>query len=637
MATRGSGRAAIDPIAKDVKSYRGADGDAMALKRVKKDFDRIRSEMEWRREDWKEYNDLYLGHLRLPNNYPLNSRSHIPLNWSMIETMTPHYVDALYDDRAFLAGISRSKDNEKRKIAEDTGRVMNYWYISMMGYLLKLIDTIRGSLVFGTMYQQVILRVESQPVFDPKKQREEENEAEAGEADESAAGPEKEIKGAGTVRKMFFNGPDTKVIPPHDCYPDLPFQEIIDMRFFIHKEIVPASKIIANAFDEEGDPIYKNLSDMLATKLPGDAREDEDDLLAAHSTRGVTRAEEDNSREDKLVERMFYWTPTWLIIVVNRKVVIFNGPNPLPFQGIPYVAFRPTRDTRFHHGIGVPQILRSITKTMNVILNQRLDNLNLVLNPMFKVTRDGQINTAELRAMAGGTINMESLTDLDIITWPDVTGSAMANVQDLSRWADVATGVQEFFRGQAPATSRTPASTVSQIINQTTRRFSLAIRGYQDSILKTVGMSRSIMEHFGDQEMMGRFIGKGGALDIARITRTQLKNADVDFAVLGRATSGNPDILLTKLMEVEERWRGDPQINHRALKSRILDLSGLANIDELLVPDPTEAGGQEQSLEQALAQATGAPDPVQGPAIAEIPQAPGPAENARPVISVPGT
>ncbi len=631
-----------DPIKTTVDQFKGPMGDERALERVRKDFARIRAETQWRRQDWLEYNDLWLGHLRIGANYPLTSRSHIPLLYGTIESMTPHIIDALYDDRQFLNGLSRTPDPAARALAKDQGNYMNYVFISQMKYLLKLIDTIRGSLIYGTMYQQVILRTSSQPDFRNRKERRAQTELEASEAEESALPGSPELKGANTVRKMFFNGPDVRVVPPHDIFPDLPFKEIDDMRFLIHRDIVPASQIIANAFDAEGKAIYKNLEDMLKTKLPGDAREDDDDLVQGHSTQPADAGSDANNQaEDRLMERQFYWMPNWLIIVVNRQVVIFNERNPLPQQGIPYVAFRPTRDIRFHHGIGVPQVLRSIAKTMNVILNQRLDNLNLVLNPMHKIRREGGINTAELRSIAGGYVHMENLADHDLITFPDVTATAMNNLGELSNWADSTSGVQEFFRGQAPSTSRTPASTVSQILNQTTRRFSLSIRGYQDSVLEVVRMAHQLVVHFGDPNLVGRFLGKDG-INFVNIERQKLVGADIDFQILGRATSGNPDLLLTKLMDLEERWRGEPDIDPTAFKKRIFDLSGLSNIEEIVRPAPVApaapgaeagVGGQGGDLAALLAGAGGQEGSPE--AIAEVQPAEGPTTVGRPTIRVP--
>lgn len=73
----------------------------------------------------------------------------------------------------------------------------------------------------------------------------------------------------------------------------------------------------------------------------------------------------------------------------------------------------------------VPTLVKPLQDGINAIENQRTDNVMLVLNKRWKVKRGTNVDTASLvRNVPGGVTSVDSMEDVEEISWQDVTSSA---------------------------------------------------------------------------------------------------------------------------------------------------------------------------------------------------------------------
>src|SRR5690606_4455208 len=107
----------------------------------------------------------------------------------------------------------------------------------------------------------------------------------------------------------------------------------------------------------------------------------------------------------QLVEVLHYWENERHAILVNRKAVAYDGPTPCWRHGKkPFVvqSFEPLPNQ--FYGMSAVQIILHVREEANTIRNQRIDDVSVVLNRMWKVRRSAGICEDELARTAGGLI-----------------------------------------------------------------------------------------------------------------------------------------------------------------------------------------------------------------------------------------
>jgi hypothetical protein len=600
-----------DPLVQEIKTFKN--DDDMALIRVIDDFHDSRERRDELETDWEEFYRLWRGKMKVRPNYPLIAKAFIPMTYSFVETMVPFLLDAVYDDRRFIVGVGQEpSDVEQAKVI---GQYENYEFVHRIKYGAKLTETIRSLLIYGTAWQKVYYRVSSVPDL-----RKLDEDAEARLADAT-------IKEGKLRRRMNYNEADVEPLSVWNVYPDFAFTDPADMRFVVHRYYTSLSKLKQMERDGEGNIVLKNLDKIMDTQLPhGDFAHEGDDMYQARLAsqgKGSGRSEDttgipdDNHRHsDPIVECLDWWSGPWLIRIVNRNIVIFNDANPLPVQRPPFVKFTAIDDGDFLYGIGIPETVRSLQNVSNVLLNQRLDNVNLILNPMWKVRRAGAVNVKQLVSRPGGFIHVNQADDVMPHITQDVTGSAIANVNDLMGHAQAATGVTDFFRGEEPQSSRFPASGIALLQRASGRRFTTLVKSVYASVQEVIQLVHEINTEFTTEERVARVTGADGSLDYLTVDKTMLNETFVDFFPLGKAVNGNPEVLAQILSELDQRWADRPELGtdgRRSLMMAILELAQVPAVADIL---------PKNAMQQMMAAQGGMPGAPPGggvnPAIAEM-------------------
>ena len=133
-------------------------------------------------------------------------------------------------------------------------------------------------------------------------------------------------------------------------------------------------------------------------------------------------------------------------VIMAEGVVIFASES--PYEKIPYDVFRCYPRTNFYYGIGVPELIRDLQRVLNGIVNQRMDNVSLILNRMWKY-RAGMVNPKLLVSRPGGAVPVtgDVRGSLEPIETPDVTQSSYAEQQNIGEYIQKSTGAADIFFG----------------------------------------------------------------------------------------------------------------------------------------------------------------------------------------------
>jgi hypothetical protein len=569
-----------DPVIDSIEKFAKSDDDAKeAVLTAFRHSEFARKQFEY---DWEEFYRNWRGRLRVNERYPLLSRSFIPKSHEFVETIVPFIMDGVFDDRAPVFPVPMESADAKDAVIQ--GQYINHQILNRIELGPKLETSIRGLGIYGTAWLKLLYRCESQ--------------ADLRENDDAAKSDiYKSFKDGRQKRLRVYDGPDVEPTTVWSVYPDFAFPKPKDMRFLIHRYFTSVSKLKATERDSTGRVILKNLDKAAQSKLPRIDNPFQFRLFeqsrSGHSLETIGQGPWEYEK-DPLVEVFDFWTPAWLIRLVNREIVIYNDANPLPIQRIPFIKLTAVDDQDFMYGLGVCEIVRSLQNTANIMLNQRLDNVNLVLNPMWKVRRAGAVNTKQLVSRPGGFIFVNQTDDVTPHLAQDVTSSAIANINDVIRHMENATGILDFFRGQGPDTSRFPATGIALLQRASGRRFTTYIKGVWQGLKELYGMIQDLNAAFADEDDLKRVLGPKA--ELPDNPKKVLADPFVDLMPVGKAVNGNPEVLLQFLIDIDTRWAASQDVPPQAKLEIKREILRLAQADKVLklfpqAPETAQAPG----------------------------------------------
>ena len=293
--------------------------------------------------------------------------------------------------------------------------------------------------------------------------------------------------------------------------------------------------------------------------------------------------------------------PHW-ITVVNRSVVIRAIPNPYDHQMPPFckLVFVPDRKNSWF-GVGVGQIGRSTQERLNKLVNQRLDNVDLVLNKQGCYNgSDTFLNTKKLQVSKPGLWHkvQDVTTTLKWMETPDVTASAYQEEALAKQDFRESTGATaQLMPGNKSEQHRT-ALGIQILQGAAGERFRPILRRLEVDLIQKLAMFFfSNLKQFMTEPEWVLITGKNGRVEPIEITPEQIQ-AKVLFVPTGISETVNKEAQINNLMRYKEITQQDPTINRQEINKRIGELFGFKDVEKLLTPMQAPAQGTGMSPEQ---------------------------------------
>ena len=101
-----------------------------------------------------------------------------------------------------------------------------------------------------------------------------------------------------------------------------------------------------------------------------------------------------------------YWTPTRIITVLQKKLVIRNTQN--DFGEVPFFSMACVDVLNSGYGFGIAKLIGNEQRLQQGVINGFLDDFSLALNGMFVVRRGANVMPADLRMRPGGVIKADT-------------------------------------------------------------------------------------------------------------------------------------------------------------------------------------------------------------------------------------
>lgn len=303
--------------------------------------------------------------------------------------------------------------------------------------------------------------------------------------------------------------------------------------------------------------------------------------------------------------------PYW-ISVINRTVVIRDTYNPYNHQRPPFCKLNLYRNPNpSWFGVGIGKIGKPTQERINKIVNQRLDNVDLVMNKQgFYNGNDTLINTKKLQISKPGQWHKVSDTSTSI-RWmdiPDVTTSSYKEEEIAKNDFRESTGATVPLMPADQGQHRT-AMGISLLQGAAGERFRPVLRKLETDFIQDLAtMFLSNLQQFMVVPEWVMVTGSYGKAEPIEITPEQIQGK-VLFIPTGVSETLNKEAQIGQLMRFKELTVNDPTINRVEINKRMAELLGFKDIQALLTPPqvpPQQAGGlnpdEQQRIQQRIAE-----------------------------------
>lgn len=444
------------------------------------------------RQDWLRYYGLYNGIFNSTNHtYKGRANIFVPMVFSAIETILPRLVSNRPKTTVVPVGA------EDLMGAKKMDNVVSFFWDKMqMKRTIKMWQ--KGALLYGTSIVKLWWDSDEQM---PK------------------------------ARVMDMSGGEIVIDPQASCDDDA--------QYAIHTYEKDLEDVKANKK-------YKNTGQLGASNWPN-MKQDRYFLKGKSWT-------SDTLYKKCLIREFWgeYDGEDWLIITANNSAVIYKEKMPYKHGELPFTRLVDTELPNEYLGIGEVEPIERLQYELNDTRNQRMDNVTLILNRMWKVAKGADVNESELVSQPGGVIHAADINGIEPLVTPDVTQSAYneegqikADIQSITGVNDMAPTYGGNKDSNAATTTARGLALAQELANA---RFQLKLDNMDDALRRFGRQLVQLIQQYAPKEMLVRILDDKGYQWVP-ILKDDIKGA-FDFSV--EMGASQPQNRLTRRAEARE-------------------------------------------------------------------------------------
>ena len=392
------------------------------------------------RENWRRAYELlwwqiYVSYMsgNVASRTPTRSKVFIPLIFQIIEIATPKLIsftsgnDSLFDVEANDVNEEDVAQNVKRLLSDQFDK--NEFDDKYETFLKQL-------LLYGTSYFWVDWEVKWQwkVTREPKKLM---------FVDDNGINQEKVEYVTNKRYEIVGRHPKLTVLDVLDVFPCQDHAEVENQPSVMIRKFIVREEF--ERLCEGPQPYFGNKEMAMASGTSAKFQETRQWRKTARGEISTVK-----SRDIELIEVWGYWDldgdgkdEPCQVVIANRQVVVRAVPNPFDHQEIPLVKVNFCKVPLEWYGIGLVEPVLSLQNETNLVRRQRLDNVNLLINQMYKVlSTDTSIDIDKLASSPSGVVLVDDMNNVQPLTRGDVTNTAYADAQAIQ---------QDMFNATVPA------------------------------------------------------------------------------------------------------------------------------------------------------------------------------------------
>jgi hypothetical protein len=302
----------------------------------------------------------------------------IPMCFATVETIIPAML-ASPPDMGNITARNQASENNVANV-----RAMIEAQHEAMNYELRLQTIAKDGLIYGTGVQKTYWKT------DHRKRRRLIPSA------EPAAGMVP-VELLDTV----WDDPDQVAVDPKDFITDPFSQEIAESDGAFHRSW--RSNRYVQRKVEAGH--WRNLTGAGLSELADSSKFDQ---LMNERERAVPQAARESrssTGKQPIHEVLEFHDGEQVVTILDRKVIVYSGPNPNWHGELPFQVFRPTEDTHSIHGIGEIEPIEKLQEELNALRTERRYNAALVLQRVFAY-HEGLVEKEDIQFGPGNAIGV---------------------------------------------------------------------------------------------------------------------------------------------------------------------------------------------------------------------------------------
>ena len=302
--------------------------------------------------------------------------------------------------------------------------------------------------------------------------------------------------------------PNAEMIDLFDVFYDPNGTTVDNCRYIIHRAERSLEELKKN-------PNYTVPKDLDVTVQQDEYKVQRDAIL------GLTKPKDKDSKKIEVLE---YWglydlgegEEECLIVVANKNILLRAEPNPYQHKRKPFIKLMDIEDISSFAGIGEIEQLASLQYELNDIRNQRMDNVTLILNRMWKVNKNAGVDESDLVSQAGQVIHCDDMNGIEPLETQDVTGSSYNEETLVKSDMQLISGVNDYTRGGGGGTGKGEAGTTNEtatgimlLQEAAASRFKYKLDNLEDSLKEFGEQLLGLNQQFVDKATKIRIVGEG--------------------------------------------------------------------------------------------------------------------------------
>lgn len=324
-------------------------------------------------------------------------------------------------------------------------------------------------------------------------------------------------KGVERVKTVQADNPNFEPLNMYDCFPDPNATSLENMRWFIYRRFKSLQEL-KDENNTRGYEHYKNL-DVLEREYNANEQNGagiENDGYYREHRRTMLQTQEfigkDSTNQDIVILTQFTKEGWADICPEFGNIVIRECENPYFHAELPIVYAIDYPYPNELYGMGEIEPIERLQRAINAVLNQRLDNVQLTLNTMWKVRKGADVDMGSLISRPGNIITTADMDAVSPIQIPDVTGSTFVNTMTyLTSALQNGSGITDFTVGlnNSANTINQTATGVRLIQQEANAQFKLKIQLLNKMVIERIANQwKDLRLQFTTSEEKFRIIGK---------------------------------------------------------------------------------------------------------------------------------
>lgn len=483
----------------------------------------------------------------------------IPYIQAVVETMMPRILDA----RPEFMVQGRSADDQLK--APKVQQLNDYtWEIAHADKALE--DGVRSSMTYGTGFLQTSWK---------KDVRE-----------------RKFLKSTDILKKKlvwekrketFYDAPYLEWVDNYSLWYDWHNVPREEKQYWFKRKLMTgeAIKRIYNFHDKDRIELALNSGSKDLTsydlvrqivKLNHDTINKGDDRAYVSSGVSMDKGQDTND-PDLQMHEVFEWLRPHddeFAVMVNDVPILSGGsmPNIYNFKETNFIDIPYLRLPNEFEGYGIPMILESPQIMLNMMKNQRLDNVTLSIHKMWIVNPLANIRKEDLVTRPFGIIYSPDPNGVKEVQFGDIKQSAYKEEELLKSDMRYASGVDDFSMGVGGGAGS--ATEIRHLRESTLERVRLFVNHLGEGLSHVLRHWISMYGQFFTDDMIIRIIGDDGKEMFPLIQRDDVKG-EFDFrALVNPSIAGQNDIEKKQGMDLFQLLVNLPFIDQRKLTAKVL-------------------------------------------------------------------